>query len=112
MGHRRHTQLRQGSADASRAHRPSDGAGQVQQCSRGGDGVIERQLDLADQVVAMCDDSAAAEVTVRTGQHALTRFANSFIHQNVAEDVATVSLRLSYDGASASASMSYDPTGP
>jgi predicted Zn-dependent protease len=74
--------------------------------------VIERQLDLADQVVAMCDDDAAAEVTVRTGQHALTRFANSFIHQNVAESVATVSLRLSYDGASASASMSYDPTGP
>ena len=57
----------------------------------------------------MCD--GAAEVTVRTGQHALTRFANSFIHQNVSESVASVSLKLSYDGRTANASMTYDPSG-
>ena len=73
----------------------------------------EQQLDLAERVVAMCDASAAAEVTVRTGEHALTRFANSFIHQNVAETIATVSLRLSYDGRNANASTTYstDATG-
>ncbi|BEP15730.1 TldD/PmbA family protein [Acidothermaceae bacterium B102] len=68
----------------------------------------DHELDVADRVVAMCDGSA--EVTVRTGQHALTRFANSFIHQNVAESVASVSLRLSYDGRTANASMTYDPS--
>ena len=68
----------------------------------------EQELDLADRVVAMCDGSA--EVTVRTGQHALTRFANSFIHQNVAESVASVSLRLSYDGRTANASTTFDPS--
>jgi predicted Zn-dependent protease len=72
--------------------------------------MTERELGLADRVVAMCDISATAEVTVRTGQHSLTRFANSFIHQNVAESLASVSLRLSYDGRSASASMSYSPS--
>ena len=70
---------------------------------------MEQELELADRVVALCD--GAAEVTVRTGQHALTRFANSFIHQNVAESVASVSLRLSYDGRTANASMTFDPSG-
>ncbi|MDX6201323.1 MAG: hypothetical protein QOF82_1214 [Frankiales bacterium] len=74
--------------------------------------MTEQQLDVADRVVTMCDGSASAEVTVRTGQHALTRFANSFIHQNVAETVATVSLRLSYDGRNASATTTYSPAAP
>ncbi|MDX6227252.1 MAG: hypothetical protein QOI76_642 [Frankiales bacterium] len=71
--------------------------------------MTEQHLDLAERVVTMCDSTASAEVTVRTGQHALTRFANSFIHQNVAETVATVSLRLSYDGRNASATTTYSP---
>jgi predicted Zn-dependent protease len=70
---------------------------------------MEQELELADRVVAMCD--GAAEVTVRTGHHALTRFANSFIHQNVSESIASVSLRLSYDGRTANASMTFDPSG-
>lgn len=71
--------------------------------------MTDQQLELAARVVSLCDDAAAAEVTVRTGQHALTRFANSFIHQNVGEDTATVSLKLSYDGRTASATTTYDP---
>ena len=42
--------------------------------------------------------SAEAEVRVQLGTLALTRFANSFIHQNVAEELAQVSVRLAQDG--------------
>lgn len=41
---------------------------------------------------------AQAEVTVRRGTAALTRFANSFVHQNVAEETGRVALRLAVDG--------------
>ena len=68
------------------------------------------EIDLDHRVVALCDPSAAAEVTVRTGSRDLTRFANSFIHQNVSELVAGVTLKLSYDGRSANASTTYDPS--
>ena len=45
--------------------------------------------------------TAEAEVTVDTTDLALTRFANSFIHQNVAEATTTVRLRLHDDGRTA-----------
>ena len=48
---------------------------------------------------------AEAEVNVRTGTSALTRFANSFIHQNVAEEVSHVALRVAKDGRVASTSL-------
>ena len=48
---------------------------------------------------------AEAEVIVRTGTEALTRFANSFIHQNVAEELAHVSLRVALDGRTAGAAL-------
>ena len=48
---------------------------------------------------------AEAEVTVRTGVSALTRFASSFIHQNVAEDVSHVLLRVALDGHVASVTL-------
>jgi len=54
--------------------------------------------DIADRVVAMVGDRAEAEVTVSAGASALTRFANSFIHQNVGETYRTVSLRVAADG--------------
>ncbi|HET9614859.1 MAG TPA: TldD/PmbA family protein [Candidatus Limnocylindrales bacterium] len=41
---------------------------------------------------------AEAEVTVRSGTSALTRFATGFIHQNVAEDLSHVLVRLAADG--------------
>jgi predicted Zn-dependent protease len=64
--------------------------------------VAERTLDLAGRKAS----DAEVEVTVRTGTQALTRFANSFIHQNVAEEVSHVALRLAVDGRVAA--TSYD----
>jgi predicted Zn-dependent protease len=45
--------------------------------------------------------TAEAEVTVDATDLALTRFANSFIHQNVADATTTVRLRLHDDGRTA-----------
>ncbi len=45
-----------------------------------------------------------AEVAAREGRYALTRFANSAIHQNVAEDNRSVRIRVVSDGRQASAS--------
>jgi predicted Zn-dependent protease len=62
----------------------------------------------ADRVLELVARKAAgaeAEVTVRTGTDALTRFANGFIHQNVAEDVSHVLLRTALDGRVASSSL-------
>jgi hypothetical protein len=41
-------------------------------------------LDIAARLVELVGDRAEAEATVVRGRTALTRFANSFIHQNVA----------------------------
>ncbi len=72
------------------------------------------QLDLATQVLdlvrAEVGAAAEAEVTVRRVDSALTRFANSFIHQNVADDTTTVTLRLHVDGRTASASTTLTST--
>ncbi len=57
--------------------------------------------DLTRQVldlVAKHAPGAEAEVTAETQTLALTRFANSFIHQNVADTTTTVRLRLHRDG--------------
>lgn len=66
-------------------------------------------LDVAERVLCLVrervGDSAEAEVTVRRGLDALTRFAGSFIHQNVAEDVSHVLLRVSLDGRTAASSL-------
>lgn len=53
---------------------------------------------LVDTVLDLVGTRADAEVNADVGTSALTRFANSFIHQNVAEDVAAVSLRVAVDG--------------
>ncbi len=63
---------------------------------------------IADQVldlVAARAPSAEAEVAVEAGTEALTRFANSAIHQNVAEDVARIGLRASLAGRVAAARL-------
>lgn len=69
---------------------------------------MTEQLDLCDRtlglVAEMVDGSAEAQVTVRTGRAALTRFANSFIHQNVVDDTSTVALTVTLGGRTASAS--------
>ncbi|HLX34499.1 MAG TPA: metallopeptidase TldD-related protein [Candidatus Limnocylindrales bacterium] len=64
--------------------------------------------DVAGDVLALVrrrSADAEAEVDVRSGRLGLTRFANSFIHQNVAEDLGSVSLRLALDGRVASARL-------
>ncbi|HWH34670.1 MAG TPA: TldD/PmbA family protein [Acidimicrobiales bacterium] len=64
-----------------------------------------RDLDGAcDYVLGKVGDRAEAEVTVVQGRSALTRFANSYIHQNVAQDFRWARLRVSAGGRLASAS--------
>jgi predicted Zn-dependent protease len=48
--------------------------------------------------------SAEVEVSADRNELALTRFANSVIHQNVAEDVTSVSIRIHHDGRTAATS--------
>jgi predicted Zn-dependent protease len=58
--------------------------------------VIEPEV-VADEVLGLVAKQAAgaeAEVHVIAGQDALTRFASSFVHQNVAEDDLLVRLRV------------------
>jgi len=67
--------------------------------------VTATEADLAEQVVALVREvagpAAEAEVCVGHVELALTRFANSAIHQNVAEATTTVRLRLHLDGRTA-----------
>jgi predicted Zn-dependent protease len=58
--------------------------------------------NLAEQVLDLVGSGVEAEVTVNAGTSGLTRFANSFIHQNVGETGSTISLRLAVDGRAAS----------
>ena len=60
--------------------------------------------DKAFEVLIIVDDRAEAEITVGVGRSALTRFANSFIHQNVAEDQQWARLKLVVDGRAATGS--------
>ena len=66
--------------------------------------MTQSTVDIASQVVDLvraASPSAEAEVVVDTSESALTRFANSFIHQNVAESTIGVRLRLHADGRTA-----------
>ena len=60
--------------------------------------------DKAFEVLIIVDDRAEAEITVGVGRSVLTRFANSFIHQNVAEDKQWARLKLVLDGRAATGS--------
>ncbi len=64
----------------------------------------DRLQHLADGVVELLDGRADGNVRVSRTRHGLTRFANSFIHQHVGEDTATVALTCAVDGRTASAS--------
>ena len=55
-------------------------------------------LVTCDQVLALVGDRAEALVTCGQGSSALTRFANSRIHQNMASDEGHVRLRVVVDG--------------
>src|SRR4051812_46235327 len=66
------------------------------------------ELALAGRVVELvrrrAGAGAEAEVTAHHAAEALTRFANSAIHQNVADATTTVRLRLHLDGRTAGSS--------
>jgi predicted Zn-dependent protease len=61
-------------------------------------------LDIARRIVELVGSRGEAEALVYGGTSALTRFANSFIHQNVAETGASATLRVAVDGKVASSS--------
>ncbi|MEX2549754.1 MAG: metallopeptidase TldD-related protein [Nitriliruptoraceae bacterium] len=66
-----------------------------------------RLQHLADRVIALVaaqPGDVEANVRVVRDRHGLTRFANSFIHQNVGEDTVTIDLTIAVDGRTASAS--------
>lgn len=59
---------------------------------------MNNRMDVAEWVLARVGGRAEAEVRVIAGNSSLTRFANSFIHQNVGEATTTVSLRVADGG--------------
>ncbi|MDQ3689436.1 MAG: TldD/PmbA family protein [Chloroflexota bacterium] len=63
----------------------------------------DQLVDTCERVLARVGRDAEAEVTVTVGTDALTRFATSFIHQNVADAVQRVHLRVALDGRVAQA---------
>jgi predicted Zn-dependent protease len=68
----------------------------------------DEAVETADRVLAIVRRHAAdaeAEVTVHTGTAALTRFATSFIHQNMAEEMSHISLRVAVDGRVSGATL-------
>lgn len=60
------------------------------------------RMELAEWVLDAVGDRAEVEVRVTGGNLALTRFANSFIHQNVGEEGDSVTLRVASGGRVAS----------
>ncbi|GII21107.1 TldD/PmbA family protein [Planosporangium mesophilum] len=66
---------------------------------------VDTELDIAGRVLELVRDvagpGAEAEVFVERRELALTRFANSYIHQNVADVITHVRLRLHADGRTA-----------
>ena len=67
--------------------------------------MIATPAALCEHVLDLVGDRAEAQVTASRSRPALTRFANSFIHQNVGEAGVSVSLKLALsDGRVAAAS--------
>jgi predicted Zn-dependent protease len=60
-------------------------------------------LDVCDRVLRLVGTDAEAEITVTSGTESLTRFATSFIHQNVTDASRLVHLRVALDGRVAEA---------
>ena len=53
---------------------------------------------IAQRIVEMVGGRAESQATVVVGEAALTRFANSFIHQNVAESTRAVTVKVALEG--------------
>ena len=63
----------------------------------------EPLLDVCERVLGLVGTDAEAEVTATAGTESLTRFATSFIHQNVTDGSRLVRLRVALDGRVAEA---------
>ncbi|MFV1969750.1 MAG: TldD/PmbA family protein [Acidimicrobiia bacterium] len=63
---------------------------------------MNKEQNLVNDTLNIVDGRAEAEVLADVGTTSLTRFANSFIHQNVSEDVEQVTLKVALDGKVAS----------
>ena len=74
------------------------GGGALMAWDPAADDVAQRGFDTCDRVLALVGDRAEALVTCGQGTNALTRFANSRIHQNMASDDDHVRLRIVVDG--------------
>ena len=61
-------------------------------------------FDLCDEVLRLVGERAEVEVTATAGTSSLTRFANSFVHQNVGEELCRLDIRVAVDGRLAGAS--------
>ncbi|MDQ3542376.1 MAG: TldD/PmbA family protein, partial [Actinomycetota bacterium] len=75
---------------------------------------LRELTDLAATVVELignAEPNADVEVTTDRTEQALTRFANSTIHQNVADESAGIRLRLHLDGRTITLSSSTASTG-
>lgn len=59
---------------------------------------MSMEQDLTNEVLGFVPDSIDAEVYAQVGSSSLTRFANSFIHQNVSEETSEISIRVALDG--------------
>ncbi|MFG2037371.1 TldD/PmbA family protein [Dactylosporangium sp. NPDC048998] len=66
--------------------------------------VAATETDLAQRVLELVGAGIEAEVTVERHALSLTRFANSYIHQNVADETTSVRLRLHAEGRTATTS--------
>ncbi len=60
-------------------------------------------LEVCERVLRLVGTDAEAEITVTSGTESLTRFATSFIHQNVTDASRLVHLRVALDGRVAEA---------
>ena len=96
-------ELRQGSARPDRPHRAPLGSVSIPRRAGRSDRMSDGLLDVCERVLARVGAGAEAEVTVSGGTDALTRFATSFIHQNVADAAQRVHLRIALDGRVAEA---------
>lgn len=68
----------------------------------------EGVAEVGDRVLGLLPKGVDAQVTVSRGRSGLTRFANSYIHQNVAEETVAVRLKVALDGRVASAGTNQD----
>ncbi len=66
--------------------------------------VSEKELRRIAEQVFKLSEADETEVSIDASTDALTRFANNTIHQNVAEQILTVSVRTVFDGRTARAS--------